>query len=169
MIIDKKGRLFGKISIIDLIIILIAIAVLIVGVRFLISKKAKAPMPGKVPGTVYYTLEVKNVNEQFIKELEKGDKVFNAIRNNELGVIDSIKTEKYSFLMRNFETGTFEKVFYENRYNAYIRVKADAKVDVKHIHVGEQLIRVGTGVAIKSKGIACNTWIVELELVEDEQ
>lgn len=93
--IDNKGKLFGKINIIDFIVVLIiAIAIILAGIKFNIN-----PVKENVDElTFQYTLEVKGVRNFTVDAFQEGDEIFEGKSENSLGKIVDIKTkpaEKY--------------------------------------------------------------------------
>ena len=67
--IDEKGRLFGKINIVDLIVILvIVIAAVVVGMKFL-GGSGSAINPTKTP--VRYTVLVEGVEPEVYENIQK--------------------------------------------------------------------------------------------------
>jgi hypothetical protein len=89
--IDKNGKLFGKISIVDLAVIA-AVVILLAGiyVRFL-----GGPTKTVVQSSdFYYTLEVKNIRESNLRGLEKslnGRFYLNEKITSEMGVLINIE------------------------------------------------------------------------------
>ena len=87
--IDNKGKLFGKINIIDFIVVLIiAIAVILSAIKFNIN-----PVKNNVNETTFqYTLEVKGVRNFTVDAFQKGDLIYEGKTENLLGTIVDIKT-----------------------------------------------------------------------------
>ena len=88
MIIDEKGKLFGKINIIDLIIAVVIIAAIgIVGYKFVIAPKAQQGGQS-VAEIKFYTEEVSD----FVAEkIDIGDKLMDEGKNVSLGVVTNIE------------------------------------------------------------------------------
>lgn len=74
-IIDKNGKLFGKISVIDIIIVL---CVVFVASIFVLNSNGKVELPVSVDSTVEYTTTLKayNLNQTLTKPFEIGDNVY---------------------------------------------------------------------------------------------
>ncbi len=86
MIIDKKGKLFGKINIIDLLVILILVAAIaVVGVRFLAPKDT---------GTDVLQMQfyVEEVNDWVADKIEIGDSLYDGTYEMDLGKVTNIET-----------------------------------------------------------------------------
>lgn len=100
MVIDNKGKLFGKINIIDLFILLIIVAALVgLGPKFITSRTVNP---------IFNTAE-KIVVEVYIEEtpefvaslIKKGDLVKDPARNAALGNVTDIKIDKSVFFAPN--------------------------------------------------------------------
>ncbi len=81
-IVDEKGRLFGKINIIDLIVILFIVLVIIVGFKYLLSGSEQEYVP------VYF--KVDNVEPDIVESLKIGDVVFDS-NGNEIAIINDLE------------------------------------------------------------------------------
>ncbi len=165
VIVDKKGRIFGKISIIDIIIIILIIAVVFVGFKVL---KSDVKVVKNNNAQVYYTVEFFDVGENFFDEIKEGIPVQNAVKNFPIGQVHSVEKKPFVFLLENYEEGTYEEVEKEGRYSVLLTIKANCSVDEKNIIVGDQIIKVGEQLPVKGKGFAGNTCIVKVELGGDK-
>jgi hypothetical protein len=92
MIIDNKGRLFGKISIIDILIISVLLVIATAGYRY-IAPKAAGPLPDNQDKLqiVFYQEEV---NDFTANTVNKGDPAKDAILHTSLGQVVDVKTDK---------------------------------------------------------------------------
>lgn len=92
MIIDKKGKLFGKINIIDLLIVLVLVAaVMVIGVRFLRGGENAAKK--EEPDVLRLTFYAEEVNDWVAEKVEVGDEMFDATYAQEIGVVTEVKTD----------------------------------------------------------------------------
>ena len=93
--IDNKGKLFGKINIIDLsVIFIILLALILTFIKFNYN-----PIKNdKTQTTIQYTLAVKGVRDFTVNAFKEGDEIFESVSENSLGKIISVHTkdtEKY--------------------------------------------------------------------------
>lgn len=96
MIIDGKGKLFGKVSIIDILIVLVIILA-IWGVRYKFSKSNGGigeVITGSSGNKVIMTFYGEEAPEFALKNVNQGDLVRELDRNIDLGNVTSIKIEK---------------------------------------------------------------------------
>lgn len=103
-IIDKKGKLFGKISVIDIIIVL---SIVFVGVVFILNSRGKVELPVSVDSTVEYTTVLKayNLNTTSIEPFTVGDNVYSS-SGELIGKITNIEV-KQGYTKEKLQDGTY--------------------------------------------------------------
>lgn len=88
MFIDQKGKLFGKINIIDLAIILVIVAVIgVLGFKFL----APAQSGGVSQGVCEVKYYIEEVSDFVSEKVNIGDKLMDEAKNVSLGVITNVE------------------------------------------------------------------------------
>ncbi len=88
MIIDEKGKLFGKVNIIDLVIILVIIAaVAFVGFKFLAPGMNNADTAGVAEVKFY----IEEVSDFVADKIQIGDRLMDEAKNVSLGVVTNIE------------------------------------------------------------------------------
>ncbi|MBQ9915356.1 MAG: DUF4330 domain-containing protein [Clostridia bacterium] len=99
MILDKKGKLFGKISIVDIFVILVVL-VMCVGAFFTYQKinnreimtENTGLIPSSVADTLEVTLRVSDVRQMTVDNIQKDDEVFFEDTGKYFGTITDVKT-----------------------------------------------------------------------------
>jgi len=89
MIVDEKGKLFGKINLLDCLIVLLVVCVIAAAV--ILSKVGSAKDGNSIPLT--YTVEVKNKDAGYFAHLIEGEKVIDGVTKEALGEIVSVTTQ----------------------------------------------------------------------------
>ena len=94
-IIDKKGRLFGKLNIFDLFIVLALIG-------FAVGFAVKINLPDKLnivteKEKIEFTVKVEKVRPELLEYLKKGDNIWSVDSKAKIGVIEEIKSENAKF------------------------------------------------------------------------
>lgn len=88
MIIDEKGKLFGKINLIDLLIIVVVIAAVgVLGYKFLAPKATG----GNVQSVAEVKYFIEEVSDFVADEVKVGDKLMDESKNVELGVVTNVE------------------------------------------------------------------------------
>lgn len=88
MIIDQKGKLFGKINIIDLAIVIVIVAVIgILGFKFL----APSQSGGDAQGICEVKFYIEEVSDFVSEKVNVGDKLMDESKNVSLGVVTNVE------------------------------------------------------------------------------
>lgn len=152
-LIDSKGKVFGKINIIDLGII-IAVAVL---VCMTIIKFDKADRYMTSDKTIEYTVKIKGIRQVSVDALEaelEGIKEYDT--KKELGDITDIKVTPSKELVR-LADGTYTTVELDDLYDAFLtlQVKGTETEDNYYTATGKKLI-VGETITMNNDHVTSN-------------
>ncbi|HHW27023.1 MAG TPA: DUF4330 domain-containing protein [Firmicutes bacterium] len=160
-LLDKKGRVFGKVSIVDLAIVLVLIAA---GLWFAYAKfgrDLKAETAAReVP--VEYTIVVAGVRPTTAEALAKGGKVFEFKTGAEIGTIKSVTTEPGDVWSMGTD-GKWTRV--EGKVDVYVTVTATAREGENVITINGVEARVGTSIGVTTKWAQVNGHIMTLEIL----
>jgi len=120
--IDEKGRIGGKLSVIDLAILLIVIMIAVGAViKFTVTPQTSV-MVEVVP--VRYTLQLANVRDWATHNIREGDTVFSMGSN--VGTVVSVTSEPYRFLVQGNGVAWWGEV--PDRYWVFVEIEATATV-----------------------------------------
>lgn len=160
MIINKEGKLFGKISIIDIAALLIVV-VLIVGIASRFSGKSSVVVSSGEK--VKCTFVIKNVRSYTIDALKRSDAVYDKTSKEYIG--DIVNVEQVDGLYKvNMQDGTFREAVPEDRYNVYLTVEFSGKVgDNGFYTAANKFLGVGTSANITTKYAECGATVYEIE------
>ena len=126
-LIDRNGRLFGKISVID-VIVLVVVAALVAAVFY----RNRLPQTGTSVTTVpvVYTMQLQNQPEYMLDAIQVGDQLFDQARstNGSLGTITDIQVSDGTSLA-SFPDGTAAVVPAEGYYDLLLTIEAQAMID----------------------------------------
>ena len=113
MIINKDGKLFGKISVIDILAVLI-IVVLIAGIASRFSGKSNVVVSSGEK--IKCTFLVKNVREYTADALKQGGPVYDKTSKEYIGEIVDVKQTEGKFKV-NMADGSFKDAVPQEKYN----------------------------------------------------
>lgn len=161
---DKNGKIFGKISIIDLFAIILVLAVVIgIGVRY----GAKATTAVQSSEKFECVIEVANVREFTVKALEKGGVITDKKSEIELGEIVSVETEPALFQSTTADGRIIETELPE-RYNCIVTIVANGKVsDDAYIMDDSNELSVGRNIELYSKYVKTSGDIKSVKMIEE--
>jgi hypothetical protein len=122
MIIDSKGKLFGKVSIIDILIVLVIVAA-VAGVGYKFSKsRAGGPIFTNASQNIKLTFFWEEAPDFALKAVKKGDYVRDFDRSIVLGKVTDIKIDKGIFFTET-DKGEIVKTSREGFDSYYMTVE----------------------------------------------
>lgn len=158
-IIDKKGRLFGLINIVDLLIIILLLALVAVGVKRFGNKAAVGEATTK-KGVI--TAEIKDVRDVTAKNVKVGDPIYDYDKGTLIGKILTAEVEPYK------DETEYQGKFYNSevpgKYRVIMTIDADIKETQDFYQVGTEQIRIGAEMRIKNKSITSFMTILGIEV-----
>lgn len=126
-IVDRNGRLFGKISIIDVVVIL---AVVVMALAIYV--KTHKPQTGSNVSntTIVYQMKVDNLPQYVVDSIQIGDDIYDKERSTggSLGKITDIQISDGTSEAK-MDDGTYEIVPAENRYNLLLTIEGQGLVE----------------------------------------
>lgn len=149
-IIDKNGKIFSKVSIVDLFALLLVIAcAAAVGLKLQAVKTVKGG-----DAVIEYKVRVENVRQMSVDAMRQSigiDGVIDIESKYELGKVIDVKEQPARVLVQTND-GKFSLAEYDDRYDVYLTLEADGSEteDGYYTHSGRQL-SVGATVGIKTK------------------
>jgi len=163
ILMDKKGKLFGKISIIDIGFILIVIAV-VFGAYMRFSSGA-----GKIvttPTKFEYVVKVNNVRGFTVDALNKKGNITDKKNEKVLGEIVDVKVEDTHMESVTAEGEVVDTVLPE-RYTCYVTILSDGKEgENAYFNSQNEEISVGRGVNIVTKYVLTSGTIDKVNIVK---
>ncbi len=163
MILDKNGKIGGKISIIDIAVILLVIVVAAgIAVRYG-SSVTEAVESDKV---FEYVVRVSSVRDYTVNALEKKGKITDKKSEQDLGEITDVRVEDARF-QSTTASGDVVETTLPDRYTCYVTIQARGKEsDDSYIMHDTTELSVGRSVDIFSKYVRTSGEIVSVKVVE---
>ena len=150
-ILDEKGRLFGKLSIID---IMVVAAILVLATGFLYNRSAQHVRQIIMADTpLYVTFLVEGVRGYSVSAVSEGDIIFRQHERGALGRVYKIESgPAYDIMV--LQDGTASLVPVENRYNMYITLECVGSVtDTGFFVNGTVQLSEGGRISIQSNNL----------------
>ncbi|HHY70538.1 MAG TPA: DUF4330 domain-containing protein [Thermoanaerobacterales bacterium] len=157
-LIDSKGKVFGLINIIDLLVILLIVAV--VG-RFTLKQKQKSA--GAVTTNIEVVLHVKEVRDATTNVVKMGDIVKETKSNAVLGKVMNVEIKPSDTLV---ETADGRIVVYPNPVykDMLITLVGSGSAGENAIVLGSNEIRVGTSLQLKTNMYSVTTTVMSINV-----
>jgi len=158
-LIDNKGKLFGIINIIDLMVIILVALLAYGGV----TRLKQSPVAEAETKKALVTIEISNVRMATVNGIEVGDKLYHYDKGTLFGTIVDMKVEPYK---EPVESGDGRWVLAEvpEKYVVTLKVEADAKDSADVVVIGGEHTRIGTQFRLKNKKVAVTSTVLGVEI-----
>lgn len=130
-VIDEKGRLFGKVSLIDIFVVLFALA-MVFAVYFRFFSNETTSVRGK-SDTITYTIRVNGVRQWAVDGFHVGDKLWEPEFDLCIGTITGIETTPATWEY-DLMNGTQTVAGSEGRYDVYLSVEVEGLISKGHYY-----------------------------------
>ena len=152
--IDKNGKLFSRISVIDLILIIVVVLACI-GVAVKMSGAGKVAQV-KSDTKFYVTFKVEGVRQYSIDAVSKGD-VFYEKNGPLLGTVSDVTYNQYTEVATKVD-GTSQLSISPEKYDLYITLLCEGKESDTGFYIsGTRQVAHGSEVKIKSMKLSCDS------------
>ncbi len=151
-IMDEKGRLFGVLNIIDLLIILFAAVVVAVVIMFLSANSTinKAQTENKI------TIEVLAVEKDLCDAMKVDKRIYDRVQNKSLGTLVDVRVKPAEEYNISLQTGEHIKSAVPERYNVELDINTVSSED----------LYVGKIMSVETKDFTAAGYIIKKETEE---
>lgn len=160
-ILNNKGQLFGKVNIIDLIIIMIV--VIVIGGGIYKFSTLDDMFSSDNLKEVSLVLEVPEVNEGLIASIKKGDVLYDSVRGSEFGTVISKSFGPHKELVVN-KDGIAEYKEIPELYDVEIQVKSLGNVADNGTIIGSTPIYIGSSIRLRSSLYVFTSDVLNIEI-----
>lgn len=167
-VLDEKGRLFGKINLVDLLVIVVIIAVIAAVIWKVFGDNIEEAVTADTGSTLTYEVVVTGIDNE-ICETVAADYAGQMMSNGELieGYVIDCQIEPY-YVTDISDDGTFNLCISENKSNLrFVMVATLEKGDIANT-VGSQEVRIGKSHIVKTCDIELTGTVTALEVTEGE-
>ena len=171
MFINKEGKLFGKVSIID---VLVIVAILVVGIGFFLRFISPVARIVTTPEEIEYTLLVRSIRhttrDAFMRADDQGRmmQLSDARTGEELGRIVSVMYEG-AIQEDVLADGAFDAFPVPGRYDVFITVRVDGRWNQTGYYTFQnRALTMGSTSRIQTKYAASSGEIIEIGTVSGE-
>ena len=161
---DKKGKIFGKINIIDLAAVIIVILA-IIGISIRFTSIASEEVKSK--SQFSYKVEIDGVRFYTVSALLNKGKVTDESEN----VIGEIVNVEYDQKVEKtiLDSGKTIDVVVPERYTVFVTIEAEGKESNIDYFVGENTeLSVGSSIVMHTKYANCSGKIVDVQKIENQ-
>ncbi len=146
MIIDSKGKLFGKINIIDLVLVLVVVLLIAGGVYKFSNFQSISAEDRR---QINVTIEIEGEKKGLVDAIKEGDILLDSVRGTEFGKITGKTIRPHQELVIN-KDGTVEYKEIPGAFAGEIGIESMAIVDNEGILVATKPLYIGSEIRLKS-------------------
>ncbi len=157
-IVNEKGKLFGLINIIDLMVVLILALIVVGGASRLKTK----PIIVNEDSKAVITFEVSDVRMATVENIIVGDPIYHYDKGGFIGNITDVKVEPYKEPVES--NGQWVNAEIPEKYVATFTVDADVRDNPDVIIAGNEQTRIGVQFRVKNKRIAFFGTVMKIEV-----
>lgn len=148
-----------KITVIDVIIILVVLAAATVGAAKLLPKFINNSENEKVN----FTVLIQRQDESFANAINIGDNVTISLTEKDGGIVKDVKAGPAVTLAYNSIDGTYANKEIDGKYDVYVTIEADMEVSDLAMKAGGTAVKVGAEIPVRGKGYASTGYVIEIE------
>lgn len=148
------------INLLDVIVILVALVLGIVGYSFM--KKGGVTTVSNTEKVVYQIRTNKSMPEIY-DYIQEGSAIYDSIKNYHIGKIIGKEYEWSKEYGVNQETGEMVETEFQDKMDIILTIEADATITERNISVGDYILKVGNEAYIKGKGYAGIGYVIAIE------
>lgn len=163
-LIDERGRLFGWINIIDLLIV----AIIVGGGSYYGVKRLQRGVPQAVAATeqqVQVTVRFQAVTDATARAIQVGDRFYHTQTNDFLGEVVATESRP-SDILSVAPDGRFYETTSKQRIDLYVTISGRGRVAENGVLLGRSEVRIGSELPIKSRLASGKPYIVDIDFSE---
>lgn len=159
--IDKKGRIFGKINIIDLVVVILVLC-LLGGLIFNLKKKEKetAPTAGET-GVTTITLKLYNSYPELLTSLKVGDTLIISDSISDFKIVEMSQQKSISTVTT--ETGEMITAEHPLFVDCTLVIEGTATKDALGITLGDKVIHINESFEVKTSSYYGSARVLDIQ------
>lgn len=165
-IIDDNGKVFGKVNIIDLTILIIIILGILLFITKLNGNSEIDLGPSGVEKKVKIVLEIQKVRDKTIDSIKIGDVVYEFNSLTSFGTIEDIKIENAKMPATVDKDGNVVTPEIPDIFNLYLTINATGIESEKDFKVNNNIVKIGVSKAFDTNKIRTSGIVVGFEPIE---
>ena len=165
-VIDKKGKFFGKVSVIDIVLI-----ILIIGLAAGFGYKKLSPQAERIVSsntTFYATFVIQRIRNFSVAAVQDGDIFYEQYAQQPLGKVVATKAvQSHDIIHKN--DGTAVNSPMEDKFDFYVTIEATGSVsDAGYYFNGNEQLSVGSNLIFQSNNVICSATVYKLGMTEQD-
>ena len=161
-IIDKNMRLFGRISLLDVLIVAVVIAAVIAATVYF--SRHGTGFGGVDTQPITYEVMIKKVDLETAQEIQVGYQVNDRVKGYDRGIVESVEIVLHSEKATDLTTGAQALKEYPGLYDAVVRIRVDAEVTDRYIMLSGNRMDIGKEAYLPIGPSVYKSWVSAIEI-----
>lgn len=161
-IIDKNMKLFGKVSLLDVLIVLIVIAGIVAAVIYFSSHGTG--IGGVETQPITYEVMIKKVDLEFAEQIKVGQQVNDRVKGYDRGIVVSVEIVQHSDKATDLTDGSQALKDFPGLYDAIVRIDVDAEVTDRYINLSGNRMDIGKEAYLQIGPNVYKSWVSRIEV-----
>ena len=164
-LVDDKGRIFGLVNIIDLIVLVFVVALVLGGAYRIYGPRQDGNIFQQTGDAVLMKGRVFDVSQYTVDVIRKGDIVIDTVAQMPFGEIVAVEAVPHRRLV---DTADGKVVLSEvpERFDVILSIKGAAQVSAYAIRIASHDVRVGNRIVLGGREYMIATTILQVEVLE---
>lgn len=163
-LLDEKGKLFGLINIIDLLVLVLVIAI-VAGGAYHLTRPDKPGITGPGGKEVVVLALVSDVSQYTVDAVQPGSHVYDPTSKSYMGEVVDVQVTPHRDAV---ETADGRVVMAEvpERFDLLVSYKGNAQVSESTVRLASYDMRVGASISVASRDFMILTTVLRVDIVE---
>ena len=163
-VVDKNMKLFGKVSLLDVLIVLVVVAAIIAATVYFSSHGTG--FGGVETQPITYEVMIKKVDYDFVDDIMPGQQVNDRVKGYNRGSVESVEIVQHSEKSTNLTDGSQALTEYPGLYDAIVRINVEAEVTDRYINLSGNRIDIGKEAYLQIGANVYKSWVSAIEVHE---
>lgn len=164
-LVDDKGKVFGLINIIDLIVLIFVVALVLGGAYRIYGPRQNGDIFQQEGDAVQLKGRVFDVSQYTVDVIQKGDILIDTAARLPFGEIISVETVPHRRLVDTVE-GKVMLSEVPERFDVILSIKGRAQISEYAIRIASHDVRVGSRIVLGARDYMVATTILRVEVLE---
>lgn len=162
MKIFENKKLFGKLNIIDLVIIILLFVIAVFG--YILLKGGNTSLVNSNQKEYVFTIQIQKANKNILSKIDIGDKIYDNENNKYIGEVIEKEEKEYKEVTNNYEKNTYEYATNDKYINIDIKLKSNLQDKGSSLTTSDDYkIKVGKNIYVRGNDYAGSGYIIDIE------
>ena len=161
-VIDKNMKLFGKVSLLDILIVLVVIAGIVAAAIYFGTHGTG--IGGVETQPITYEIMIKKVDLEFAEAIKVGQQVNDRVKGYDRGVVVKVDIVPHSDKATDLTDGSQALKEFPGLYDAIVRIDVEAEVTDRYINLSGNRMDIGKEAYLQIGSNVYKSWVSRIDV-----